>query len=201
MFNIKILKETPFDKKDTILSSEDFKRKYSYLVDPFSNDKVLKHNLNVDWFEIIDILGLSAKAEDWVWHEYEKKAYIVKDSYYTKFMPNYCSLDAVNQYPDIYKRFATKKEIEYFTLFEFCDNTILIGKYRCYYYHNVWKEVIGIQSNIKKYFSNDIYNKIEILKQDSHITDNHYVCVPYGLRVGCVIILDSDLMQIAKILS
>lgn len=84
-YNIKILKDTPFDKAYTILSPEAFRIKYSYLINTHNSDKFLADYLNgkykedhldielSDWFEVIETPMNNFKVGDWVWHEGEKK--------------------------------------------------------------------------------------------------------------------------------
>lgn len=211
-YNIKILKDTPFDKKDTVLSIEAFRLKYNYLINTHNSDVFLvsylnggylKYNLDTDlseWFEVIEIRD-SFKAGDWVWHEGEKKAYtIVIDSNQTKeFRPNYCTLAAVNACPGIYKRLATTDEICYYNLFSYCDGQILIGEHKCYYFNNVWKELITIHKNITKYiqYQKEFYT-VSTLKQFSSEIEATWSCVPNGLKVGCMEIPHNEVIEIAK---
>ncbi len=211
-YNIKILKETPFDKKDTVLSIEAFRLKYNYLINTYNSDVFLasylnggylKDNLDTnlsEWFEVIEIKD-SFKAGDWVWHEGEKKAFtIVIDSSQSKeFRPNYCTLGAVETCPGIYKRLATKEEIDYYDLVSFCDGSILIGQYKCYHFTHVWLDLIGIHKNIAKYLQiQKEFSIVSNLKQFSSEIAATWSCVPNGLKVGCKEITHNEVIEMAK---
>ena len=214
-YNIKILKDTPFDIANTILSPEAFRVKYSYLINTHNSDKFLAEYLNggylkdcldinlSEWFEVLEIKDIF-KVGDWVWHEGEKKAFTVviyKNDYQKEWKPNYASLEAVNQCPGIWKRLATKEEIQYYDLHSFCSNQILIGNYKCYYFNNVWKDLIGIHKNITKYlqYQKELFG-VSTLKQFSSDIESTWDCKPNGLKVGCKEISHEEIIEIAKIL-
>lgn len=212
-YNIKILQDTPFDKAYTVLSIEAFRLKYTYLINTHNSDYFLVNYIkegykndyrDVDlskWFEVIELN--SFKCEDWVWHEGLKKAYtIVLDNHIVnkEFRPNYVTLAAVNANPQIYKRLATKEEIDYYNLTSFCDGKVLIGQHKCYYFNNVWKELTGIHANILYYF--ECYKKpTDKIKVDYNGSiDNSWLCTFNGLKVGCQVITHEEVIQIANIL-
>lgn len=211
-YNIKILQDTPFDKANTVLSIEAFRLKYYYLVNTHNSDYFLvnyikegykKEFLDIDlskWFEVIELN--SFKCGDWVWHEGDKKAYtIVIDNYERKeFRPNYCTLSAVIANPQIYKRLATKEEIEYYNLTSFCDSSVLIGQHKCYYFNNIWKELTGIRENIAHYYKcyKEPCAKIKVNYNGS--IDNTWLCTFNGLKVGCKEITHEDVVLIGNIL-
>jgi hypothetical protein len=214
-YNIKILKDTPFDIANTILSPEAFRVKYSYLINTHNSDKFLAEYLNggylkdcldinlSEWFEVLEIKD-TFKVGDWVWHEGEKKAFTVviyKNDYQKEWKPNYASLEAVNQCPEIWKRLATKEEIQYYDLHSFCNRQILIGNYKCYYFNNVWKDLIGIHKNITKYlqYQKELFG-VSTLKQFSSDIESTWDCKPNGLKVGCKEISHEEIIEIAKIL-
>ena len=215
-YNIKILKDTPFDKAYTILSPEAFRIKYSYLINTHNSDKFLADYLNgkykedhldielSDWFEVIETPMNNFKVGDWVWHEGVKKAYTTVDYKYDfqkEWRPNYASIEAVNNNPNTWKRLATKDEITYYDLHSFCDGQILIGQYKCYYFVNVWKDLICIHKNITKYLEyQKEFHGVSVLKQFSSDIESTWDCKPNGLKVGCKEIKHDDIIQIAKIL-
>jgi hypothetical protein len=215
-YNIKILKDTPFDKAYTILSPEAFRIKYSYLINTHNSDKFLADYLNgkykedhldielSDWFEVIETPMNNFKVGDWVWHEGEKKAYttvVYKNDYQKEWRPNYASIEAVNNNPNTWKRLATKDEITYYDLHSFCEGQILIGQYKCYYFVNVWKDLICIHKNITKYLEyQKEFHGVSVLKQFSSDIESTWDCKPNGLKVGCKEIKHDDIIQIAKIL-
>ena len=75
MSKIKILKDTPFDKKDDVLSIIDFRAKYGWIVTNTTSDKELmiylkewqtlpktQNTINVgEWFQVIDVLTFGGK--------------------------------------------------------------------------------------------------------------------------------------------
>lgn len=211
MSNIKILQDTPFDKANTILSIEAFRLKYYYLINIHNSEYFLINYLkegwkndNIDtdlskWFEVIET---GFKVGDWVWHEGVNKAFtIVIDNCQTKeFRPNYCTLGATNAFPKIYTRLATKEEIDYYKLVSFCDGSVLVGQSKCYYFNNVWKELTGVQANIKRYLESfkEPTDKIKVIYEGQEV--NKWLCTFNGLKVGCQVISHEEIMQIVNIL-
>jgi len=216
--NIKILENTPIHSKNTIISIEDFRKYYPSIVNEYNSDEFLinylkqgykNDSLDIDyskWFEVIEIKENNFKIGDWVWHEKEKKAFIivnwtVDNSFQKEWKPNYISLDAANNCIETYKRLATKEEIEYYDLYSFCDGSVLIGQYKCYYFNNVWKELIRVHRNITKYLQfQEEFFKVFTLKQFSSEIENSFDCKPNGLKVGCKEISHDDVIKIGKIL-
>jgi hypothetical protein len=215
-YKIKILQDTPFDQKYTVLSIEAFRLRYSYLINTHNSDNFLVSylkegylvdHLDVDlskWFEVIEI-GKSFKVGDWVWHEEEQKAFVAtsysKSAFTVDWLPNCASIEAINKHTHLYKRLATKEEISYYKLTSFCKGKVLIGEYKCYYYHNIWKDLIGIHKNITKYLQLErMYTHISILEPATSNIQSSWSCVPNGLKVGCIEISHNDIISIAKIL-
>lgn len=217
-YNIKILENTPIHSKGIIISIEDFRKFYPTIVNEYNSDEFLinylkegykNDNLDIDyskWFEVIKIKTNNFKIGDWVWHENEQRAFTIvsctlNDSFTKRWKPNYTSLEAANKYVEFYKRLATQEEIKYYDLHSFCDGEVLIGEYKCYYFNNVWKDLIGIHRNITKYlqFQKEFF-KISTLKQFSSEIENSFNCKPNGLKVGCKEVLHDDVIKIAKIL-
>jgi hypothetical protein len=211
-YNIKILQDTPFDKANTVLSIEAFRLKYTYLVNTHNSDYFVvnyiredykKEHLDIDlskWFEVIEIN--SFKCGDWVWHEGLKQAFtIVIDNYERKeFRPNYCTLSSVINNPQIYKRLATKEEIQYYDLTSFCDGSVLIGQFKCYYFNNIWKELIGVKKNVLHYLKcfKEPTEKIYVMYNNKE--ERKFLCTFNGLKVGCQEITHQEVIQIAYIL-
>jgi hypothetical protein len=215
-YNIKILENTPSHSKYTVISIEDFRKFYPTIINEHNSDEFLinylkqgykNDNLDIDyskWFEVIEIKRNNFKVGDWVWHEGEKQAFTVviyKNDYQKEWKPNHASLEAVNQCPGIWKRLATKEEIQYYDLHSFCSNQILIGNYKCYYFNNVWKDLIGIHKNITKYlqYQKELFG-VSTLKQFSSDIESTWDCKPNGLKVGCKEISHEEIIEIAKIL-
>ena len=216
-YNIKILENTPIHSKNTIISIEDFRKYYPTIVNTHNTDEFLinylkqgykNDSLNIDyskWFEIVEIKKNSFKVGDWVWHEKEQRAFTivhwtVDNSFCKEWKPNYITLDAANDFTETYRRLATQKEIEYYNLHSFCNGQVLIGEYKCYYFSNIWKELRGVQGNIKHYF--DCYKK-HTAKISVHYSDsieNTWLCTFNGLKVGCKIISHEEVVLIANIL-
>jgi hypothetical protein len=219
---IKILKDTPFDLAGTVLNIADFRLKYNYISTRNVTDDELVHYIKdyksfpalsqtknyciSDWFEVIEIKKNNFKVGDWVWHEKEKKAFTIvhyhlTNNFQKEWRPNYISLEAANTFVEIYKRLATQEEIKYYDLHSFCDGQVLIGEYKCYYFNNVWKELIGIHKHITKYLEyQKEFSSISTLKQFSSEIENSFNCKPNGLKVGCKEILHEDIISIANIL-
>jgi hypothetical protein len=213
-YRIKVLKETPFDKANTILSTADFRYKYSYLINTHNSDKFLAKYLkeeykqdNADlqldkWFEVIEIAP-KFKVGDWVWHEGLKRAFtiVITNTSYKDFRPNYVTLAAVDCNPQIYKRLATAEEIKLYDLMN-CDGQVLIGRHKSYYFNTVWKELIGIHYTVSQYFIQQRAFDCSI-QQLAHLStevENTFVCKPNGLKVGCKVITHDELITIARFL-
>jgi hypothetical protein len=210
---IKILQDTPFDKAYTILSLETFRRKYN-LVNEHNSDEFLVnyvkdgyrsdyHDVDLSkWFEVIEQEYNNFKVGDWVWHEGEKKAFCVVTCISTlqkEWRPNYCSFEAANSCTETYKRKADKDEIDYYDLESFCDGRILIGEYKCYYYNNVWKDLIGIHKNITTYLSVlKNLTTVSTLKQFSSDIEGNWQCALNGLKVGCFKVEHDEVLKIGK---
>ena len=207
-YKIKVLKDTPFHKKDDLISIKDFKEVYNYVSSKYVKDKelinylikeyqleqeCLKYGIGT-WFQVVE--DNSFKVGDWVWNELMKQAlYIVEGNKYGKeWYPNMCTINAVNGTPETYKRKATQEEIDCYTLESFCNKTVLIGKYKCFYFHNVWKPLTGVRYNIEKY--------LQISKElgDVYTSDSTWKSKLNGLKVGCTEISHEDILKIAKIL-
>lgn len=202
---IKVLKDTPFDKKDTLLSLDEWRERYSYIVHKQNSDEFLINYLQKgyknDFFSSLiegyfEVIENQFKVGDWVYNELMKQAlYVVEGNKYGKeWYPCMCTIHAVNENPETYKRLATQEEIDYYTLESFCNRTVLIGKYRCYYFDNVWKPLQGVRYNIEKYLKT--YKEFG----EVYTSDSTWKCNLNGLKVGCTEISHEDILKIAKIL-
>lgn len=200
---IKVLKDTPFDKKDTLLTLEEWRERYSYIVHKQNSDEFLINYLQRgyknDFFSSLiegyfEVIENEFKVGDWVWNEKFKIAYFVVKNSYKGWFPNECTLAAVNENPNIYKRKATEKEIEYYHLESFCNKKVLVGQSGCYYLAAFWKELKGVKYNIEKY--------LQISKELGEICTDElsWKCNINGLKVGCIEISHADVLKIAKIL-
>ena len=207
MKKIKVLKDTPFDKKDTLLTPEEFSKKYNYVYVREKTDLQLFTYLEQEykleqetpkygigsWFQVVE--DNSFKIGDWVWNELMKQAlYIVEGNKYGKeWYPNMCTINAVNENPEICRRKATQEEIDFYNLESFCNEKVLIGQFRCYYFHNVWKPLTGVRYNIEKY--------LQISKElgEVYTSDSTWNSRLNGLKVGCTEISHEDILKIAKI--
>jgi|GEM_PF-3389849 len=206
---IKVLKDTPFDNANTVLSTGEFRSRYSYLLsktatvaeiitllDPnYANPTKCTELSN--WFVVLETFSVGS----YVWHEQKQTAFIITEKSAMPFwQPNEVSLAAVNRYHNIYKRLATKEEAEYYALHPFHDD-ILIGEHKCYYHRNTWGEITNIKSVIKLYLKQqDVYPGIGILNSDSSVKGHTWECKPNGLKIGCREIPHEEIMRIARIL-
>jgi len=205
-YKIKVLKDTPFHKKDDLISIKDFKEVYNYVSSKYVKDEELINYLIKEyqleqeclrygigtWFQVIE--DDSFKVGDWVWNENMKKAYFIVKESYKGWKPNECTINAVNENLKVYKRKATQEEIDCYNLESFCNGKVLIGKYLCYYFDNVWKPLTGVRYNIEKY--------LQISKEltDVYTFDSTWKSKLNGLKVGCTEISHEDILKIAKIL-
>lgn len=213
-YKIKILQDTPTDNAYTILSLSEFRNRYCYLINKDNSDEFIinyltkgylsdHHDIDLSkWFEIIEVNYNNFKVGDWVWHEGEQKAFTVVTHFSTlekEWKPNYCSVEAANNYVDTYKRKATQEEIAYYDLHSFCDGKILIGNYKCYYHNNTWKDLIGIHKNITAYLGiTKTFSEVSTLKQYSSDIEATWQCKPNGLKVGCFEVKHDEVINIAK---
>lgn len=212
-YSIKVLQDTPFDKAYTILSIDEFRARYNHLVNKHNSDDFLINYLtkgyksdryDIDlskWFEIIEKKLNNFKAGDWIWHKGEKRAYTVVTwrGLDKSWRPNYCSVEAANSCTETYKRKATQEEIDFYDLTAVCDNNVLIGHYKCYYFNNVWKDLIGVYKNISAYLGIiKQFHDVSTLKQSSSDLENTWNCTPNGLKVGCYKLDHDDVIFIAK---
>ena len=214
---IKILKDTPFHKKDTKLTIEDFRAVYNWIcVNSVSDEDLVKYikdytshpQLKVaegnisDWFGVIEEYDYVYRVGDWVWHEQLKRAFCVvihnaENLYGKDFKPNYVTFEAANQNAGTtYKRKATQEEIDMFDLRFFCDKRILVGQTKCYYYSNTWKELKGVRANVEIYMAalKSIMSPIYVSKITPPIT---YDCKLNGIKVGCLSISHEEILEIA----
>jgi hypothetical protein len=217
-YNIRILKDTPTHPENTIISIEHFRKFYPSIISEHNTDEFLinylKHgykndSLDIDyskWFEVVEVRRNNFKVGSWVWHEILKKAFLivnwaVDNSFQKEWRPNYISLEAANTCLEAYKRLATQEEINYYDLYYFCDGQVLIGEYKCYYFNNVWKELKGVQANIKYYFEcyKKYTDKISVHCNEDSIANN-WLCTFNGLKVGCKVISHEEIISIASIL-
>jgi len=217
-YKIKILKETPLDAEGNILTLDEWKTRYKYRFTSRISDVELidwlklerktqldapsKSNVVGKWFEVIEekpkfIIG------DWVWHEGLKRAFVAMPHTIGKeFRPNYITIEAANSYTDVYKRLATAEEIKEYDLVAFHDSSILIGKYKSYYWNYIWHEIIGIEHNINKYIKrNEAFCKISQLCNGTTNIEQSWDCTLNGLKVGCEVISHDEVIYIAKILN
>lgn len=214
-YKIKVLKDTPFDKAGTELSISDFRIKYNYIcTNDVSNSKLIAYLKNewelqnsyysdstiANWFEVIEVPTYNFGMGSWVWHEELKQAFCVMPfSNDRKWRPNYVSFEAANSYTGTYKRKATQEEIDYYDLVSYCDGDVLIGRYKCYYHINTWKELVGVQRNVATYIiAIKNLSNINYLVQDSSEISNEFKCTFNGLKVGCKTVSHDDVIKIAK---
>jgi hypothetical protein len=214
-YTIKVLKDTPFDKANTILSLKEFRERYTYIFNKDNSDQFVINYLTEGYisdyndrpfrsfFEVIAKDINDFKVGDWVWHQKLQEAcnVVISGSLLSKeSRPNYATIDAVNGHPDIYKRLATPEEIQKYKLHSFCDGEVLIGQHKCYYFNTVWKELIGVKENILHYIN---YFKIStgwIKVMYNNSEESKWLCTLNGLKVGCKEISHQEIMHISNIL-
>lgn len=204
-FNIKIKKDTPFDKIGTILSLETFKLKYNYLINTDNSDIFLAKYLKEDnlefkvteWFEILE--SNDFKVGDWIFHNKNKKALkIINYESSPIWKPNNVTIGAVNQYTKTYTRLATSDEINDNTLWPFLDEKLLIGKENCYYFNYIWHKLENVTFNIRTYLNNFKANQfLEVAIGNNQ----EYLCNFSGLKIGSQVLTDTEIRFIAKILN
>lgn len=217
-YKIKILKDTPWDVAGTELTISDFRLKYGYIctrdipdseligyIKQWNSHPILSQTSKYcisDWFKVVEYAKF--KVGDWVWHEKLARAFVIMphttDS--KKFWPNYCTLEAVKENPDIYKRTATKEQRDYYSLYSFGD--ILIGRSECYYYNNIWKPLTNVSNTIATYISKNTNmkaRKIGVVKNTGSLNLEHeYDISLNGIKVGCKIITHGEVIEMAKYL-
>lgn len=218
---IKILKDTPFHKKDTKLTVDDFRADYNTIcVSTVSNDELVEYikdynshpqlttmssrrvaegNIS-EWFGVVQEYDYVYRVGDWVWHEELKKAFCVlysnSDIDRKEFKPNCVTFEAANQYASTtYKRKATQEEIDRFDLTFFCDKRILVGRTECYYYNNTWKKLTGVKENVSKYMT--ALNSMRPIAWNLSHPISHE-CRLNGMKVGCINIPHEEVVKIAK---
>lgn len=156
------------------------------------NNKINKNNFQVG---------------NWIWHETERKAFKIvermpDESNGIYWKPNYISLEAANINVNTVKRLATAEEIDYYNLHPFCDNKVLIGQYRCYYFSNIWKELRGVNEIIVKYLQiKKQFCNLSILKSNTYEVENDFYCKPNGLKIGCMEISNDDIISMSILLN
>jgi hypothetical protein len=211
-YKIKVLKDTPFDVKNTILSLDEFRLKYGYLISSDNSDQFVisylkngflndHHDITLSkWFEVVEIPENSFRVGDWVWHEDLKRAFCIMIHCIGKeWRPNYISLDAAHQFVDTFKRKATQEEINYYDLVVYAEKSILIGQYKSYYFNVVWKELIGISRVLLQYIElNKNLSQISILVGNTSEVDQTYITTLSGIIVGCKHVPHQELLLIAK---
>lgn len=213
MSKIKILKDTPFDKKGTLLSIADFRLKYSYVCTKSTSDDdlvtylrkerelyQLKGGLEVigQWFSVEKE---TFKVGDWVWHEQNEQAYeIVEEPYSNPFSwhPHSCTINAVEDYPGIYQRLATAEEIDRFKFLMFKERKFIVSKACCYHFNYIWNTVLteDVIVNLKNVLSSFV-NKV------THIdgTNYHHTVAVNSIRIGCKVFTRDEILSIANYLN
>lgn len=216
-YKVKILKDTPFDEEGSCIDLKEFRNKYSYLfINDTSDSELIQYlkderklqieahfrNQIGDWFEPIEIDVNDFKIGDWIWHEKLNVAFCVNhyNAADPSWRPNYCSLEAANSYTNIYKRKATKEEIEKADLKSFINGKVLIGRTVSYYHHNVWKELKNVEKVVKSYIHK---TNFEGKFNDINVTydgrgEFEWGVKFNGLKVGCREISHEDVIAIAK---
>lgn len=217
---IKMLRDTPFDNANAVISISEFRDRYSRFVHKDNSDEFIinyvregyksdRHDIDFGkWFEVVEVPVNNFRAGDWVWHEGLQKAFYAVtasqvNSMTKEWQPNHVSFAAANKYVEIYKRKATDAEIEQFDLVKFGYSDILIGQYKCYYYKNVWKEFIGVHKSVSGYIvksKEQKLNEVSILKQGTSYIEDSWECNLNGLKVGCMAIPHDEVIGIARIL-
>lgn len=207
----KITKDTPLHNKDTELTSNEFFFNYDWIVDcdipegEFLNEirENIKKGYKYPWFEMIDIEKNNFRIGDCVWHEELREAlFVIHHTLDTKhFKPNNVSLEAANDYTDFYKRHATKKEANDAQLVSYHEDRILLGKHKCYYFSNTWKEVTGVHDLLKVYLRihYDMINAFVEIKNPGGLDPIMAKDVILnGLKIGCLELPHDTIMQMCR---
>lgn len=184
---IKELKDTPFHKKGEEITDVEFFLNYPKL--NISDYKILGvKNDNFDFFKVL--VEHKFKISDWVFNE--KMGVALQISFATdgyEWFPNACAICAVREFPDTYKRLATKNEIANAALVVMAgDRNILIGLNQIWYFNYRWVAVKNAWPVIVEYQS-----KNKLYEPKVCIADKEFVVKPNGLRVGCKTFTDSDI--------
>ena len=207
---IKILKDTPFHIANTVISISDFRKQYPLIVNEFNSDQYFLNNLFLDnpelkdWFEFVEIPVNNFRVGDWVWHETMKKAFcvVVHNIDAKQMKPDYVTFEAANSFTTIYKRKATQEEINYDELIWVWDKQVLIGRRESYYYHNVWKKLVGVTQAVTGYL--EALKCIEQRRAVGYLIGNtiniekEFDLSLSGLKVGCKLIEHDEVITIAK---
>jgi hypothetical protein len=213
-YTIKVLKDTPFDKANTILSLKEFRERYTYIFNKDNSDQFVIDYLNIKNKSIPDLIYLREffelktkdindfKVGDWVWNEKMEEActVVISGNINKEWRPNYATIDAVNRYTNAYKRLATPEEIQKYDLHSFCDGEVLIGQHKCYYFNTVWKELIGVKENILHYVDSFKISTDWIKVMYNNSEESKWLCTLNGLKVGCKEISHQEIIQISNIL-
>lgn len=213
-YKIKILKDTPWDKAGTELSIGAFRLKYGYICTRDVSDEDLIHYMKdfkshpilsqtqgvcvSEWFELIE--ECTFNVGDFVWHEVMKEALAIMphSSDPKKFRPNYCTLDAVKENPDSYKRLATPEEVKEWNLHSFADGTVLIGRKKSYVLIHVWVEIEIPYNVINDYMvlvNSDCMLDVKVVKDKTTYPINFN-----GLKIGCKEFSHGEVARAARIL-
>lgn len=215
-YKIKILKDTPFDLTDTEMSINEFRMKYGYICsNDVSDDDLIDYletyksypalsqttrYIVADWFGVVKMPENNFRVGDWVWHENLQRAFLVMIHIVGKeWKPNYVSFEAADKFVNTYKRKATQEEIDYNDLVYYADKTVLIGQYTCYYYNNVWKELIGVSRLVNQYMqASKNLSQISSLVNTTSEIEHTYDTSLFGVKVGCTHVSHEEMILIAK---
>jgi len=216
MKKIRILQDTPFDKKGNILEIADFRLKYAYVCVKEVSDKELIDYLEIErkcfvdaeictklqigyWFEVVDSKP-EFKIGQWVFNEHTKKAVQIINfqGFGNKTWPNHATIDAVNEFSSIYKRLATTDEIrnETLLLFDIGSYQFLVGKGKMYLFENTWKEVRGVGMflyNFKK--AKELFGTGDGVGLEGDVKPE----IKLNVKVGCLYIDEKSLEKIYKV--
>jgi hypothetical protein len=219
MKKIKVLKDTPFNMKDDVISVKEYREKYKYsIVDVVVPDEeileYIQHERDAvrnnpvtiskkpfmgEFFEVVEIQD-PFKAGDWVFNEHTKKAVQIINfqGFGNKTWPNHATIDAVNEFSSIYKRLATTDEIrnETLLLFDIGSYQFLVGKGKMYLFENTWKEVRGVGMflyNFKK--AKELFGTGDGVGLEGDVKPE----IKLNVKVGCLYIDEKSLEKIYKV--
>jgi hypothetical protein len=219
MKKIKVLKDTPFNMKDDVISVKEYREKYKYsIVDVVVPDEeileYIQHERDVvrnnpvtiskkpfmgEFFEVVEIQD-HFKAGDWVWNKKTQEAHLLikYEGLEQDMWPNHATIEAANQYTDIWKRKATEEEIKEAVLHYFPIDRypVLVGRNRVFVKDNVWKEVKNAKRLLALIKRKGFYLTAENVK----VGERTFEPFIAGIKLGCVTIGDHIIKKIMNIM-
>lgn len=189
--NFKVLRDTPFHGKDAVISQSEFNKFYGpgYMLQASTASAEPSNK----WFKVMED---EFKIDDIVWHENMKRPMTVVSSLDIGSHPYECTIEAVKSYPNVYKRLATKEEINTYALESYASGRVLANTREVWYFDDpVWtgiKDPVPVLCDIIK-----AQQVLSSTKVAEHNGASHPVRIG-TIKIGCVTLTYEEVQSMAR---